>query len=124
MLHPDFTEHVRPEMLDRVLGGLISGIWSRESVNLLYLGWRHEVSLQVVGERVASHVHVRCALRSDADRLGSCDGSEAYPLEMQEYPGEYNPVLLDNLWRWSFGRSFHTRHDNFGGYDFSQLLVS
>lgn len=38
--------------------------------------------------------------------------------------GDFNPVLFENLWLLAFGYPYDRVADDFGGFDFSQLLVS
>eukprot|EP00928_Gymnodinium_smaydae_P092180 TRINITY_DN75992_c0_g1_i1.p1 TRINITY_DN75992_c0_g1~~TRINITY_DN75992_c0_g1_i1.p1 ORF type:complete len:720 (-),score=96.93 TRINITY_DN75992_c0_g1_i1:484-2577(-) len=139
LLHADFTEHVRTYLLEHVFGSVLTGSWATANIDFLYLGWRHEGPAHEGGSRVASHVRHRCPPRyrsskpasdaSDAEKflqlsIGDCDGSPRHPLDRQARFGEYNGVLLENLWRLTFQRPFDAVSDNFGGYDFSQILVS
>lgn len=123
-LHADFLEHVRPAMIDHVFGALINGAWPHDAVDFLYLGWRHEGPVQQEGERVASHIRYHCNMQLATGRLGQCNGRPLQPLARDAHFGIYNPVLLENLWRLAFGRAFTAPIDDFGGFDFAQLLVS
>lgn len=122
LLHPDFLEHVRPTMLSQILASMSRGSWPHDEVDFMYLGWRHEGPVQL-GNRVASHVQYHCDMDATTSRLGLCDANIGHPLAAGATFG-YNPALLENLWRLAFRRPFNATTDHFGGYDFSQLLVS
>lgn len=120
LLHPDFAEHVRLWALRPLLRSLARGSWPYHQVDFLYLGWRHEGPVK--NHRVAYTVRSHCDTRNPM--LGPCLGEPEHPLSRNAIFGDFNPVLLDTIWREIFGVPYDKDKDDFGGYDFSQLLVS
>lgn len=120
LFHADFAEHIRTWQLDLLLGGMASGSYPHDEVDFLYLGWRHEGPVQ--GARVASTMRWHCHV--GGKRVGPCAGHSAQPLAKDARWGDFNPVLFENMWLRTFGCPFDPIADDFGGYDFSQLLVS
>merc|ERR1712050_611519 len=94
LLHPDFTEHVRPSMIDRVFGSLISGSWPHRAVDFLYLGWHHDGPVITDEGRVAGYVEANCDVAFDLGRSATCDGSPSHPLHPNSTFGKYNLALL------------------------------
>mmetsp|Transcript_63248 Transcript_63248/g.206384 ORF Transcript_63248/g.206384 Transcript_63248/m.206384 type:complete len:650 (+) Transcript_63248:178-2127(+) len=122
LLHADFAEHIRTWTMEQILGSLASGAWPHDDVDFLYLGWRHEGPNQDGGRRVATTLRWHCS--TNGPRLKHCFNHPPQPLARGVRFGDFNPVLFENVWRWTFGCDFDARTDDFGGFDFSQLLVS
>lgn len=124
LLHADFLEHVRHDTFERLVSSLMTGSWPLGEFDFMYLGWRHEGPVGA-GGRVFGEAKYRCPLSAQSRRLAwPCFGGGSHPLARNERATEYNPVLLDTLWRVLYGLPFDPVADEFGGYDFGQLLVT
>lgn len=123
LLHADFMEHIRPLAMDTLVTSLVSGSWPANDVDFMYLGWRHEGPTRQGGSRVAGTVRYHCGAGEDG-RLGGCFRHPAQVLAKDASFGDFSPTVLENLWSLVFRCPFDARVHDFGGYDFSQLLLS
>eukprot|EP00392_Amoebophrya_sp_AT5.2_P008236 g8255.t1 len=143
-LHPDYREHVRENLLEK-LGNAVSSAhtWPFHATHFMYLGWRHEQSPQhgpankpehqemKMKNLVGPHFSRHCPIydRITGRPLPPCR-FDAFAFrnvvrrQQKDIVGDYNPFLLERIWRILFAEEFDARVDDFGGYDFNQFLVS